>query len=111
MLNNPQTSYVQRGESIDFKNNGASDIKSDSVVSLGTRIGISGCDIPVGAVGSVHVIGVYNLPAVNTEAFTVGQAVYWKDNALTATETGAIPAGWVVEAKATAGTRAKVKIG
>lgn len=111
MLNNPQASYVQRGESIDFTNSGSTDIKANDVVSLGTRIGIAGCDIPVGATGSVHVVGVYDLPASNTEAFTVGQAVYWNGTVITANETDNVPAGWVVEPKTTAGTIARIKIG
>ncbi|EFV78958.1 hypothetical protein HMPREF1013_00842 [Bacillus sp. 2_A_57_CT2] len=111
MLNNPQAQYVQRGESIDFVNNGAVDIKANDIVSLNTRIGVAGCDIPVGATGSVHVFGVFDAPALTTEAFTIGQAVYWKDTALTGTATDAVPAGWVVEAKATAKSTARIKIG
>lgn len=111
MLNNPQASYVQRGESIDYKNTESAEIKANDVVSLNTRIAVAGCDIPVGSMGSLHVMGVYDLPSVNTEEFTVGQAVYWKDSKLTATADGAIPAGWAVEAKATAKTVARIKIG
>lgn len=111
MLNNPQTHYVQRGETIDYLNNGETDIKANDVVSLGTRIGIAGCDIPVGATGSVHVIGVYDIPASTSEAYVVGQAVYWKDAAITSVSTDAVPAGWVVEPKATAKSLARVKIG
>ncbi|THD15366.1 hypothetical protein CI793_13450 [Anoxybacillus ayderensis] len=110
MLNNPQAYYVQRGETIDFTNTGSTDIKANDVVPLATRIGVAGCDIPVGATGSVHVIGVYDIPASTTEAFTVGQAVYWKDGALTSDETG-VPAGWVVEPKTTTKSLARVKIG
>lgn len=111
MLNNPQASYVQRGESIDYKNTDSTDIKANDVVSLTTRIAVAGCDIPVGTVGSLHVMGVYDLPAVNTEEFTVGQEVYWKNNKLTGTADGAIPAGWVVEAKATSKSMSRIKIG
>ncbi|MGP7817765.1 DUF2190 family protein [Niallia sp. 01092] len=111
MLNNPQTSYVQRGESIDFINSGSTLIKANDVVPLTTRIGIAGCDIPVGAVGSVNVIGVYDIPAVTTEAFAAGQTVYWKNNALTTDSVDAVNAGWVVEAKASSKAIARVKIG
>lgn len=111
MLNNPQTLYAHRGEVIDYKNAGGTEIKANSVVSLATRIGVAGTDIPVGTVGSVHVIGVYDIPAVTTEAFTVGQAVYWTGTALTSTAASNVPAGWVVEAKILAGSIAKVKIG
>ncbi|CEG29804.1 DUF2190 family protein [Bacillus sp. B-jedd] len=111
MLYNPQAQYVQRGEAIDYKNTSGSDVKGNSVVPLTNRIGVAGCDIPVGGTGSLHVIGVFDLPATSTEAYTVGQAVYWKENSITSEAAGAIPAGWVVDAKATAGTRVKVKIG
>lgn len=111
MLNNPQAQYVQRGETIDFKNVGVVDIKSNDVVSLTTRIGVAGGNIPVGATGSVNVIGVFDLPASTAEAFTVGQAVYWKDTSLVSASAGAVPAGWVVDAKALANSKARVKIG
>ncbi|WP_041272390.1 DUF2190 family protein [Desulfitobacterium hafniense] len=113
MLNNPQASYVQRGEAIDYKNEGSAEIKANDVVTLGTRVGVAGCDIPVGATGSVHVLGVYDLPALNSEAFTVGQAAYWNstDKVVTVTAGTNTPAGWVVQAKASAGTIARIKIG
>lgn len=111
MLNNPQAIYVQRGEVIDYTNAGQVAIKSNDVVGLATRIGVAATDIPIGAVGVVNIIGVFDLPALSTEAFTVGQAVYWKDDALTGTSSSAIAAGWVVEPKATAGTKARIKIG
>lgn len=111
MLNNPQASYVQSGEVIDYKNVGQTNIKANDVVSLATRIGVAGCDIPVGATGSVHVEGIFDFPANNTEAFTVGQEVYWDGSSITSTETNNVPAGWVVEAKASTGTVARVKIG
>lgn len=111
MLNNPQAHYVQRGESIDFVNSGAVEIKANDVVSMSTRIGVAGCDIPVGGKGSVNVIGIFDVPAVTTEAFTVGQEVYWNGTALSSVSSGNVRAGWVVEAKAQSGNRARVKIG
>lgn len=103
--------YVQRGETIDFINNTSAVIEAGDVVTLGTRIGIAATDIPVGVTGTINIIGVFDIPADNTAAFTVGQAVYFKDGKLTGTDTGAIYAGWVVEPKATAATKARIKIG
>lgn len=111
MLNNPKANYIQRGEVIDYKNNGNAVIKANDVVVLTSRIGVAGSDIKVGDTGSLNVVGVYELPALNTESYTVGQIVYWKDDALTATQTGAVEVGWVVEPKATAATKARIKIG
>lgn len=103
--------YVQRGETIDYTNAGASKIAVGEVVTLTNRIGIASTDIPVGTVGALNVIGVYDIPALGTEALTVGQAIYFKDGKVQATATDAVPAGWVIAPKATAGTVARVKIG
>lgn len=103
--------YVQRGESIDFKNTGNADIGYDEVVSLSGRIGIAGTDIPIGTTGSLHVIGVFDLPADKSEALDVGQEVYWTGECITSTVDGNVRAGWVVAPKNTTGDIARVKIG
>lgn len=105
------TKYVQRGETIDYTNASANAIAAGEVVSLTTRIGIASTNIPVGSIGALNVIGVYDIPALGTEALTVGQAVHFKDGKVQATATDAVPAGWVIAPKATAGTVARVKIG
>lgn len=103
--------FVQKGEVIDYT--AASALGYLDVVPLVTRIGVALEDIPVNGTGSVAVTGVYELPAVNNAAFAVGDALYWDatNGVLTKTATGNTPAGWCVEAKALAGTVAKVKIG
>lgn len=102
--------YWQRGESIDFTNSGAATIHYGDVVSLGTRIGVAGCDIPVGSVGSLHVTGVFIMPKADTE-MSVGAAVFWDADASNIAAAGTIPAGWVIEPAAAADTSVKVKIG
>jgi len=111
MLNNPPTNYVQRGEVIDIKNSGGLPIRTGTVVNLTTRIGIAAADTPVGQIGGVHVIGIFDIPAVTTEAFTVGQEVYWNGAYITSNTTSTIPAGWIVEPKTTSKAIARVKIG
>lgn len=103
--------YVQRGSVIDYKNVSIADISANEVVTLGTRIGVAGSVIPVGVVGAVHVTGVFDFPATTTEAFTVGQQVFFKEGVITSDSTDAVPAGWVVEPKSTSGAIARVKIG
>lgn len=106
-----QAKYVQRGETIDFINNTSANIVAGEIVSLSSRIGIAATAIPVGTKGAINVMGVYDLPALTTEALTVGQPVYYKDGKVQVTETDAIPAGWIVEPKSQTGTIARVKIG
>lgn len=103
--------YVQRGETIDFVNATQVNITAGDVVSLTTRVAIAATDIPVGVKGAVNVIGVYDIPALTTEALTVGQAVHFKDGKIQAASADAVPAGWVVEPKAQASAVARVKIG
>lgn len=105
--------YIQKGEIIDYINNGTSDIGYGDVVPMVSRIGIAAENIPVGATGGVRTEGVYELPTVNDTAFSVGDQLYWDATAgkLTKTSDGNIPAGWCVEAKEVSADTAKVKIG
>lgn len=106
-----KANYVQRGEVIDYKNVTSSAIEANEIVELTSRIGVAATEIAVGAVGGVNVIGVFDIPAETTEAFTAGQDVYFKNGKITSTDTGTIPAGYAVDAKVTAGAVARVKIG
>lgn len=105
--------FVQKGDTIDYLNPGPAPIQYNSVVNLATRIGVAGENIAVGATGSLHVSGVFELPAVNNVAFAVGDELYWDPVAgvLTNVQAGNVPAGWATEPKAQADTLARVKIG
>ena len=103
--------YWQRGESLDYTNAGSAAIEAGDVIVLGTKIGIAGCDIAVGAVGSVHVEGVYKFPKA-TGAITIGAAVYWDatNENITTTSTSNTLAGYAAAAAASADTTVLVKI-
>ena len=103
--------YWQRGESLDYTNAGSAAIEAGDVIVLGTKIGIAGCDIAVGAVGSVHVEGVYKFPKA-TGAITIGAAVYWDatNENITTTSTSNTLAGYAAAAAVSADTTVLVKI-
>jgi len=105
--------YIQKGEIIDYVNNGASNIAYNDVVPMISRIGVAAENIPVGGIGGVRTEGIYELPAVNDAAFSVGDQLYWDatNGKLTKESSDTVPAGWCVEAKETTGVVAKVKIG
>lgn len=105
--------FIQKGDVIDYTNGGAEAIEYNEVVPLVSRIAIAAETIAVGAAGSLCVNGVYELPAINTAAFAVGDQLYWDSAAgnLTNVSAGNILAGWCTEAKALAGITARVKIG
>ena len=104
--------YIQKGETIDYTNGGATAIVYGAVIPLTNCIGIAGETIAVGAIGSVNLEGVFELAAINTAAFSVGDRLFWDASAskLTNVSAGNTPAGLCVEGKLEAGTVARVKL-
>ena len=104
--------YIYRGDSIEYVNATNADIEYGSVVSLGTRIGIAGGNIPAGEVGALHIVGVFELPKAASVEIAQGAAVYFntKNGNVTTTDTD-VPCGWAVAAAGSAGTTVAVKIG
>ncbi len=104
--------FKQVGESIDYTNSGSEAIAYGDVVALTDCIGVAECDIAAGALGTLSLCGVYELPAA-TAALTVGQKVYWDvtNSNVTAVSTDNIPCGIVIAAKAESVLAADVKIG
>jgi predicted RecA/RadA family phage recombinase len=103
--------YIQRGDVIDYTNSGSAAIAVGEVVTLATRIGVASAPIAVGTTGALHVAGVFELTKKASEAITLGAAVYYTADGITATAGDNVPAGWAVEAAAASGSTVKVKIG
>lgn len=104
--------YWQRGETIDYT--ATDELANGDVVDLATRIGVAGDDIAAGETGTVHVVGVFEIPKA-TGAVTVGQALYWdKTNKNITTAEGSspanTPAGWAVAAAQSADATVLVKL-
>lgn len=93
-----KAAYWQRGESLDYVNSGSNVIEANTIISLGTRIGIVGTNINPGEKGSVHVTGVYEITKSVSEAITMGTAVYFNGTGITTTASGATPAGYAAQA-------------
>jgi predicted RecA/RadA family phage recombinase len=89
--------YKQKGETIDYTNGGAVKITAGAIVSLTNRVGVAGCDIAVGAVGTLHLDGVFEVDK-DANAITLGAPVFYdeSEDCFTATAAGNIPAGWAV---------------
>lgn len=103
--------YFQRGESLDYTNGTSNKIEAGDVVVFGTKIGVAGCDIVPGAVGSIHVEGVFAFEKA-TGAITAGAAVYWDatNGKITTTSTDNTLAGFAVAAAASGDATVLVKI-
>lgn len=102
--------YVQKGESLDYKNSGSEKIAAGDAVLVGSVLGIAGCDIEVGAVGSLHVEGVYKLTKTSSNAITMGTAVYYDGSGITETSSSNTRVGYAAADAAQADTEILVKI-
>lgn len=104
--------YWQRGESLDYTNSGSAKIEAGTVIVFGTRIGVAGCDILPGEIGSLHVEGVFEFPLAASTAVTAGAAVYWDatNSVITTTSTNNTLAGYAVKAAASGDATVLVKI-
>ena len=104
-------SYLQRGEALDYRNETTEVIPHGTVLPIGVRLGVTGCDIPPGQIGSLHVCGVFRFKKTATAAVQMGQAVYYDGTGITDTSGDTtIPAGYAAASAAAADTEILVKL-
>lgn len=65
--------YIQKGEALNYVNNTQSKIPANTVLLLGNRLGIAGCDIEPGELGALHVVGVFEIPKKAGESIKIIQ--------------------------------------
>lgn len=101
--------YIQRGESIDYKNTTDERIPANTVILLGKRIGVAGGDIPAGEVGSIHMNGVFEIPKKAGTALNAGDnVVFTEENGIDKATDDVM--GYAVENAAAEAAAAKVKL-
>lgn len=105
-----QFAFVKEGEVIDYT--AAADIAVGDVVPMVNGCGVALAAIANGATGSVLIDGVGDIPSDTGAAWVVGDLIYWDDtaNVGTKTSTSNVALGFAVQAKASAGTSARVKL-
>ncbi|MBQ9699497.1 MAG: DUF2190 family protein [Lachnospiraceae bacterium] len=105
-----KATFWQRGETLDYRNNTDAVIEENTVVAIGTRIGITGTYINPGELGSLHVCGIYEMPKKDETAIALGAAVYFDGTGITATAEGNTPAGYAAAAATDTDTTILVKL-
>ena len=104
-----KATYWQRGESLDYVNSGSTVIEANTIINLGTRIGVAGTSINPGEKGSLHVTGVYEIEKTGKEAIAMGAAVYFDGTGITNASGGTL-AGYAAAAAEAADTVILVKL-
>lgn len=69
--------FISHGNTLDWTNGTGADVASGDGVMAGSLFGIAAGDIADGEQGVLNVNGVYELPKTASQAWTVGQKVYW----------------------------------
>jgi predicted RecA/RadA family phage recombinase len=75
--------YVQEGDAIEIT--AGADIASGAGVLIGSLFGVAAGAFANGAQGIINTKGVFDLPKVGSQAWTVGVRVYWTGTACTTT--------------------------
>lgn len=86
--------YLQRGESLDYLNSTSEAIAAGTIISLVSRIGVAGTTIEPGELGSIHMMGVFEVPKTDIAEIPMGTLVYFDGTGIKKTATGTIPAGY-----------------
>lgn len=106
-----KATYWQKGQSLDYTNGTNAIIEANTVLVIGSLIGIAGTDIEPGETGSVHVEGVFQMPKKDAAAIAMGAAVYWNaSDGITTTASGNTLAGYAAEASAEGAETILVKL-
>lgn len=77
--------YVQRGETLDYKNTTTKVIPCDAIIAIGGRVGVTGGEIKPGELGSLHMVGVFRVKKSADGEISQGQDLVFDG-------TGAAPA-------------------
>jgi predicted RecA/RadA family phage recombinase len=106
------TNYKQPGDIMEYSNSSTAISSGDPVV-IGNRLGVAITDIAATTgVGSVQMVGVFQLDKDADESFTQGDALFYdaSDSTLTKTATGNTWAGYAFEGAETSATSCRVKL-
>ena len=102
--------YWQRGEALDYTNATDALIPANTIVQIGSRIGVTGTDIAPGEVGSLHVGGVWEIDKTGAAEIAMGQTVYFDGTGITDAADGNTEAGYAAAPAAAGDTTILVKL-
>ncbi len=106
----PQASYVQHGDSVDYKP--AVDTPAGAVVVVGDLVGVTKRDIQANIFGAIAVEGVFDIDKETAEVFSAGAKVYWDSatNQATTEEAGNKLLGKAVHAAVANNNKVRVRL-
>lgn len=106
------TNYIQKGDIVDYTNNGSAVIAYGDVIVGEDRVFVAAEEIAVGATGGVHAEGVFEFVTSDTTAIAYGQKLYFNATSKVATATSSdnVAIGYAVQAIAASEGSKKVLV-
>lgn len=92
-----KATYWQRGETLDYVNEGTKVIEAGEIIDFKTRIGIAAYSINPKEKGTVHMVGVYSIKKKDPTEIKMGAPVYFAEDGITATAGSNTLAGYAAE--------------
>lgn len=102
--------FWQRGEALDYTNPDNVTIEANSIVKIGSRIGVAGTTIEPGKTGSLHVGGVWGIKKTGAAAIEMGQTVYYDGSGITDAADGNTEVGYAAAPSAAGDATILVKL-
>lgn len=103
--------YWQNGVSLDYKNTTEKVIEANTVVVIGSRIGVIGETIAPGELGALVTEGVFEMSKEGTAEIAMGTTLYYSEAGITTTEASNPVAGYAAAPSADGTATVLVKIG
>lgn len=101
--------YVSSGDSVDYTP--GSDVAAGSPVVHGTQVGVTKVAIPANTLGTLHLVGTYDVDSASATTFSAGALVYWNAASGKATATNTdVFMGRAAVAKVSGETKVRVRL-
>ena len=105
-----KATFWQRGEALDYMNKEDTTIEANTIVVIGSRIGVIGTNIAPGELGTVHVTSVFEMSKA-AEEIAFGDTLYWDvENACLTKTAGDIVAGYATSDATVSDSTVRVKL-
>jgi len=106
-----KATYVHKGASLDYTNETNTIIEANDIIAFEAGIGVAGTVIAPGALGSVYVVGVFDIPKA-AEEIAFGALLYYDEATGTvSTDDEGTPCGYAAAYSAATAATACVRIG
>lgn len=108
------TNLYQDGTTMDWHNSTGKTVLSGQAVPVGNVTGVAHADIPDGAHGVLHMVGVWGLPKVQGETWARGAKLYLNNDGLLTAEASAeapVVAGTAWITSGAGETESRVRLG